>query len=128
MVKGHPDYQTQEGTAVGGSSVDSYSFSGSIASGVTGVVDIPVVPTDEQHFYQNLVLSCPDDTAIHEVTLLRISDAFVWWTQDFILGGNWNIPGFAFPAAQQLRISITNNSGVTLDFTGAVFRTIRSVA
>ena len=128
MAKGHPDYQSQEGTAVGGSGIDSYSFTGTINAGTTGSIDVPVVPTGEQHFYQALVVGCPDDTAIHAVDLRRVTDAFVFWSTDFVTGENWVIPGFAFSAGQQLRISITNNSSSNLDFTGAIFRTVRSVA
>lgn len=125
MVKGHPDYQTQEGRNVGGADIDSFSFSGVITSGGTGTVTLSEVATGEEHFYQHLDITVPEDSFIHTVSLIRVSDSFLVWTQNFVTGGNYAIPGFKFPAGQQAKINIINNGDASLTFTGSIFRTIR---
>lgn len=127
MGKDYPDFASQKGRAVGGETIDSYSFSQLIAAGATANIDVPIVATDEEHFYQSLVIAVPNDTAIHRVILSRIVGAYAWWMQDFVTGGNWDVPGFTFSEGQQMRISITNNSAGALTFIGAIFRVIRSI-
>ncbi len=127
MASGFPDYSTPAGRAVGGSAIDSFSFSGGIASGATGVVDVGAVATGKEKFYQALAISVPDDSFIHTVKLTRISDGFLWWSQEFITAGNFDIPGFKFNAGQEVRISITNNGDATLTFTGEIFSTERDI-
>lgn len=128
MVSGHPDYQTPAGIAVGGSAIDSFSFSGAIASAATGTVDVGVVSTGKEKFYQALAITVPDDSSIHTVKLTRIGDGFLWWIQDFITAGNFVVPGFRFSAGQEVRISITNNGASTLTFSGAIFSTEREAS
>lgn len=127
MVSGHPDWQTWAGTAVGGESIDSFSFTGDFNAGQTKTIDFGAVPTGKQKFYQALVITVPDDTAIHRLVLTRISDGFIWWIQDLLTSGNYIIPGFTFPAGEEVRLTITNNSSSTLTFDGALFSTERNI-
>ncbi|GAH80173.1 unnamed protein product [marine sediment metagenome] len=128
MAIGHPDYQTMTGRGVGGESIDSYSFSGPITAGDTGTIDVGATAVGEEVFYQAFVIEVPDDSFIHDVTLSRISDGYIFWRQSFITGGSWEIPGFVFPVGEEARISVTNNGDADLTFSGAIFRTIRRIA
>lgn len=128
MARGHPDYQTQSGRNVGGESIDSFSFSGAITSGSSGTVDVGEIATGKQKFYQALIISVPDDAFIHTVELTRISDSFIWWSQEFVTAGSFEVPGFAFSEGEEVRITITNNGDATLTFTGQIFSTQRDVS
>ena len=127
MASGFPDWQTLVSRGVSGFNIDSFSFAGAINSGITGIVDVPEVPSGEEQFYQGFVIGVQDDAFIHTVKLTRISDSFLWWLQEFVTGNNWEIPGFKFNAGEQARISITNNGNATLTFSGAIFITKRKL-
>ena len=127
MVSGHPDYQTWSGRSAGGEDMVSYSFSGAIAAGVTGTIDLPVVAVGYQNIYQNITISCDGDTAIHALTLLRVSDAWVFFRVHFITGGILDFPGQAISAGGTVRITITNNAAVAKTFEGAVNYVTRKI-
>jgi len=127
MARGFPDYNTMVGTSVGGEVVDSTSFTGAISAGADGNFDFGSVSTGKEKFYRHLVISCPDDTAVHFAKLIRISDGFLWWSQDFVTGGSFDIPAFAFAATAEVRLTITNNASPTLTFRGAIFSVERDV-
>ena len=127
MVSGHPDWQTWEGRNVGGENVTSYSFSGTIAAGVTGTIDMPIVAAGYRNTYQNIIVSCNDDSAIHNTTMIRVSDAWVFFEINFINGGIFDYPGQSFAAGTTVRVLITNNAAVELTFEGSVFYTSTKV-
>jgi len=127
MASGFPDWHTWAGRTVGGESVNAFTFTGDIAAGATGTIDVGQVSTGKQKFYQALVVATPDDTAIHVIKLTIIVDGSLRWIQNFITSGNYEIPGFNVNAGDEVRISITNNSAVTLDFSGSIFSTERDI-
>ena len=118
MVSGHPDWQTWAGRSAGGEAVTTYSFTGEIASGASGTIDLPIVATGYQNIYQSITISCDDDSAIHNLTLQRISDAWAFFIVNFITGGIYDFPGQAISAGQTVRITITNNAAVAKTFEG----------
>ena len=127
MAKGHPDYQSQAGRGVGGVEIDSLNFFDDITSDSTTAFNLPVVPSGEEHFYQNISISSSDDTAVNYISLIVVSSAGIWWSQDFVIGGSWELPGFRFTAGNQAQIQVTNLSASTELFIGNMFRTIRKV-
>ena len=120
MTSGHPDWQTWAGRSAGGENVIVYSFTGAIAAGVTGTVDLPVVATGYQNIYQSITISCNDDSAIHTLDLRRISDDWVFFRLNFITGNIFDFPGQIISAGETVRIYITNNAAVPKTFEGAV--------
>jgi len=128
MATGHPDYQTWSGRSVGGEDMVSYSFSGGIAGdGTSGAIDLPVVADGYQNVYQNITISCNGDTAIHVLTLSRVSDSWIFFRLHFITGGIFDFPGQVIGAGEQVRITITNNSARTKSFEGAINYVTRKI-
>ena len=127
MASGHPDWQTWSGRSAGGGSMLSYSFTGAIAAGVTGTVDFPVVAAGYENVYQNVTISCNDDTAIHVLTLSRVSDAWLFFRLNFITGGIYDFPGQTITAGEIVRLSLTNNSAVVKTFVGILNYVVRKV-
>ena len=127
MVRGHTDYLDWPGRAGGGERVVAYSFSAAIGAGVTGTFNLPIVAVGQENLYQNIVVSCPDDTAIHNVIMTRVADAWLFFYQDFVTGGIFDFPGQTFAAGTTVRVSITNNAVGAVTFSGAVFYVIRPV-
>ncbi len=127
MVTGHPDWQTWAGRSVGGSEVKAKNFSGTIAAGVTGTITFPVVPTNEEHIYQHLTVACDDDTGMHFVDLYRNSDALVFYTVTMITSNNAEFPGQEVVAGDVIKLEITNNAAVNVDFFGTLFWVVREV-
>ena len=127
MATGHPDYLTWSGRSGGGSAVISYSFSGAIAGESSGSFDLPVVAALTNNVYQCIAVSCNDDSAIHNITMSRVSDAWVFYEINFITGGILNFPGQEIGAGQTVRVTVTNNSAGALTFEGSVFYVTRSV-
>ena len=105
----------------------SYSFTGSIAAGVTGYFDMPVVATGYENIYQNITVSCNDDTAIHTLTLSRVSDTWVFFRLNFITGDIYDFPGQAISAGETIRVSIKNNAATSKTFEGAINYVVRKV-
>ena len=127
MVTGHPDYETFAGRSVAGREVKAKNFTGTIAAGVTGTVTFPTVPTGEEHIYQHLTTACDDNTAMHFVDLFRNSDLLVFYTETMITSFNAEFPGQAVSAGDVVKLEITNNSAVSVDFFGALFWVVRQV-
>ena len=127
MPKGFPDYQDWSSRGSVGEDMISYSFVGNVDSETQGYFDLPAVPEGYEHVYQCITVSCPDDTAIHDVTLRRISDTWVFFSTYFITGGIFDFPGQAITAGEQVRVLITNNSAGTLYFEEAVNYVIKKV-
>lgn len=127
MVSGHPDWQTWEGRSVGGENVTSYSFSVPLGAGVTGSLDLPIVAVGYRNTYQNITISCNDDSAIHDVVMQRVSDAWVFFEINFINGGIFDFPGQSFAAGTTVRVLITNNAAAAKTFEGSVFYTSTKV-
>ncbi len=127
MPSGHPDWQTWAGRSVGGETIDSINFFDNIESDETVLFNLPVVPDGEEHFYQNLSISSSNDSAVHFISLIVVATGGIWWSQDFVIGGNWDLPGFKFTAGNQAQIQVTNSSAGTYLFIGNIFRTIRKV-
>ncbi len=127
MVSGAPDWQTWAGRSAAGGTMISYSFSGSIASGDMGYFDLPVVAEGHENIYQNITISCNDDTAIHALNLMQVSDSWVFFRLNFITGGIYDFPGQAISAGETVRVIVTNNSDKTLTFEGAINYVIREI-
>jgi len=127
MTKGYPDYQTWSGRGVLGQNVTSYSFSGSVAGESSGYFDLPAVETGYENIYQCIAISCDDDSAIHNLTLSRVSDSWDFFLVNFINGGIFDFPGQRIGAGQTVRVTITNNSASALTFKGSVFYTLRRI-
>ena len=127
MVAGHPDWQTWAGRSAGGSEVKAKNFSGTIAAGVTGTVTFPIVPAGEEHIYQHLTTACDDDTAMHFVDFYRDSDSLVFYTETMITSFNAEFPGQAVVAGDVVKLEITNNAAVSVDFFGTIFWVVREV-
>lgn len=127
MATGHPDYLTWSGRSAGGENMVSYSFIGSIAGESSGYFDLPVVETGHENIYQNISISCPNDTAIHNVTIIRVSDSWRFFSVNFITGGIFDFPGQSFGAGTTIRVIVTNNSSSSITFEGAVNYTVRAI-
>jgi len=121
MVVGHPDWQTWSGRSAGAGVVNSKNFSGSIASGVTGTVTFAAVPMGKEYIYQHLTIASDDDTGMHYVDLYRNSDAKIFYTVTLITSNNAEFPGQAVSAGDQVKLEITNNSAVAVEFIGSLF-------
>ena len=120
MTKGFPDWGSQAGRSMGGEELVTYSFSASVGAGATATVNLPVVATGKENIYQSVVISCNDDSAIHQLNLIRVHDSWVFYTKNFITGGNFDFPGQPFYAGQTAQVQFTNNSSGTLTFRGTV--------
>lgn len=127
MVSGHPDYQTYTGPAIGGSKINVHTFSGGIASGITGTVDIAVIPTGEQHSYIKIHVGCEYDDAIHDISLVRISDDWGLFVGKFVGSGEFDLIIDPQNAGAQVRIMITNNSANARTFKGSLSWVIREL-
>jgi len=127
MTSGHPDWQTWSGRSAGGESMTSYSFSGAIAAGISGTIDLPVVAVGYQNIYQSITISCDDDTAIHYLTIQRLSDSWAFFNLNFITGGIFDFPGQAIDAEQIVRLIVTNNAAAAKTFSGAVNYVTRKI-
>jgi len=121
MVSGHPDYQTWAGRSAGAGVVNSTNFSGSIASNETGTVTFDAVPTGKEYIYQHLTVACDDDTGMHYVDLYRYSDLKVFYTVTLITSNNAEFPGQAVVAGDQVKLEVTNNAAVDVEYYGSVF-------
>jgi len=127
MTTGHPDWQTWSGRSAGGGSMLSYSFTGAIGAGADGTIDLPVVAVGFENIYQNVTISCNDDTAIHVLTLSRVSDAWLFFRLNFITGGIYDFPGQAIVAGETVRLTVTNNSAIIKTYVGIVNYVVRKV-
>ena len=127
MARGHPDFQTQAGRSVGGALVNTLSFSGVIAAGITGQIDLGVVPVKSRHSFLQITISCEDDTAIHKVTLTRLSDGWTFFMGRFIMGENFRLDSDDLNAGEEASLSITNNSAGALTFEGVVSWVVREL-
>ena len=120
MASGHPDYLDWAGRTVFGPAMSITTFTGAVAAGNTGVFNLPVVAEDAEAIYKAITVSCNDDTAIHIVRLLRVSDDFVFFRANFVLGEIFDFPGIPLGTGEQIQVQITNNSASTLTFEGTV--------
>ena len=127
MVSGHPDWQTWAGRAIGGSKINVYTFSGGIATGVTGTLDLAVIPAGQQHSYTKIHIGCEYDDAIHDITLTRISDNWTFFVGKFTVHREFDLVVDPQAAGVQVRISITNNSAATRTFKGSITWIIREL-
>ena len=127
MVSGHPDWLTFAGSAIGGSKVNVYTFSGGIAAGVSGTLDLDVIPEGEQHSYTKIHVGCEYDDAIHDIVLSRIADAWGFFVGKFIGSGEFDLVVDPQSATTQVRLIITNNSAVARTFKGSVSWVIREL-
>jgi len=100
--------------------VTTYSFSGSIAAGVTGSFDLPEVVVGKKNVYTLIVISVADDEAIHEIILTRISDSWVVGEKHFVLGEQLDLANRHLVAGDQIRVQTTNNSDQALTFEGVI--------
>jgi len=127
MASGHPDWQTWAGRSVGGEGIITYSFSGDIATGITGAIDVPVVSAGQQNIYQSITISCDDDTAIHNLKLVRVSDGWIFLHVNFVTGDIYDFPGQTILAGDQVQLQVTNNGADTYTFSGTINWTFRNV-
>ena len=127
MVIGHPDWETFAGRSVAGREVKAANFTGTIAAGLTGTVTFTIVPTGEEHIYQHLTVACDNDTAMHFVDFYRNSDLLVFYTETMITSFNAEFPGQAVSAGDVVKLEITNNAAVSVDFFGTIFWVVRQV-
>ena len=127
MTTGHPDWETFAGRSVAGRKVKAKNFAGTIAAGVTGTVTFDTVPTGEEHIYQHLTVACDDDTGMHFVDFFRNSDSLVFYTVTLVRSNNAEFPGQAVSAGDVVKLEITNNAAVSVDFFGTIFWVVREV-
>ena len=127
MVSGHPDWQTWAGRAIGGSKINVYTFSGGIATGITGTIDLAVIPASQQHSYTKIHVGCEYDDAVHDITFSRISDGWVFFVGKFTVHREFDLVVDPQVAGAQVRISITNNSAATRTFKGSITWIIREL-
>lgn len=120
MATGHPDWLSFLGRSAEGEALTSYSFTGTLAAGETGTIDTPTIPAGQEYTYQNLTMSCNDDTSIHKVALEKSTSTLAWFIVSFITGGIFDFPGQTWEAGEFVRIRTTNNSDRTLTFHGAI--------
>jgi len=127
MATGYPDYGTWEGRSAGGAATDSKNFLGSIESNETGTVTFPVVPAGVVHIIQHLTVACDDDTGMHYVDLYRDSDSKIFYTVTLITANNAEFPGQPVAAGDCIKLEITNNAAVAVEFIGSVFWVVRNI-
>ena len=127
MASGYPDWQTWAGRSAGAGIVNSKNFAGTIAAGVTGTVTFTAVPTGKEYIYQHLTIACDDDTGMHYVDLYRNSDLLVFYNVTMVMSNNAEFPGLSVSALDQIKLEITNNAAVTVEFFGSVFWIERDV-
>ena len=127
MVVGHPDWQDWAGRSVGAGVVNSKNFLGSIAAGITGTITFAAVPTGKEYIYQHLTIACDDDTAMHYVDLYRNSDSKIFYTVTMITANNAEFPGQAVVTGDYVKLEITNNAAVAVEFIGSLFWIERDV-
>lgn len=120
MASGHPDWREYEGGIPKGTSISVEDFSEGIGDGATDTIDITAVKEYDEIYYNFLVISCLDDTAIHRVKLTRISDGAVLFDTYFNLGGIFNLSSVKLLSGEQARISITNNAAGNVTFKGVI--------
>ena len=127
MAVGHPDWMTWAGRSAGAGIINAKNFLGSIAAGATGTVTFNAVPTGKEFIYQHLTVACDDDTGMHYVDLYRNSDSFIFYTVTMVMSNNAEFPGLAVSAGDQVKLEITNNAAVAVEFFGSVFWIERDV-
>jgi len=120
MASGHADWQTWAGRSVGGEDVVTLSFSADINSENQGYFDIGPIPSGYRYTFQNITVSCNDDSSIHNVFIKRLSDDLIFFEVNFINGGIFDFPGQAFGEGETIRFVITNRSANNLKFTGSI--------
>jgi len=127
MARGYPDFSSWAGRAGGGEQVLPYSFIINIGAGITANIDLPAVGAGTENTYQFLIISSPDDTAIHDVSLNIPAIPWDWLLYSFVTGAIIDFPGHVLGAGTVVRISISNNAAVPLQFVGAIFWTRRHI-
>lgn len=127
MVRGHADFQTPAGRGVGGAYINTSSFSGNINSDSSGIIDFGAIPSNTRHSLIQLDISCPDDTAIHELTLIRISDGWIFFQNKFVTSGHFPINSDDLVPTQEVRLTITNKSTSTLTFVGTLSWVVKEI-
>ena len=127
MPSGHPDWLTFAGPAIGGSKVNVYTFSGNIAAGVSGTLDLEEIPAGEQHAYTKIHVGCEYDDAVHDIVLVRIADDWGFFVGKFIGSGEFDLVVDPQSAGIQVRLIITNNSALTRKFKGSVSWVVREL-
>jgi len=127
MAVGHPDWLGWAGRTGVGSEISDEHFAGGIASDGSGFLDLDIVAAGTKNLYQAVIISCPDDTAIHAIELKIISSGNLVFFTNFVTSGIYDFPGVPIAAGEQIRLTVYNFAGVALDFKGAVFKTIRPV-
>ena len=127
MVSGHADWQTWAGRSAGGMEIKDEHFAGAIASDAEGFLDLAVVAENTENLYQAVVISCPNDTAIHAIELKVISSGAIVFFTNFVTNGIYDFPGVPIAAGEQIRLTVYNFAAVAVDFKGAVFKTVRRI-
>jgi len=127
MVSGHPDWQTFAGPSIGGSKVNVYTFSGAIASGVAGTIDLDVIPAGEQHSFTKIHIGCEYNDAIHDISLVRIADLWSFFISKFIGTEEFDLVVDPQAAGTQVRLIVTNNAAVARTFKGSVSWVVREL-
>lgn len=120
MASGHPDWREYESGTPKGTSISVENFSKAVTSRAIGTIDITAVKELDEVYYNLLAISCPDDTGLHRVRLLRIADSAVLFDSYFITAGAFNLSSVKLLSEEQVKIEITNNSSVTLFFKGVI--------
>lgn len=127
MATGHPDYQTFAGRAVAGGKLTTAAFSGAIAAESSSAFDVGAVPTDEEHAFIFISVSCPDDSSINRIKITRISDGATLFQDRFVTNLVSEINSFKFKAGAEARVTVTNNSSGSLTFTGNLAWVVKEV-
>lgn len=127
MTTGHPDWQTWAGRSVGGEDLITEGFQVTIASDGNDSVDLSTPPAGYNYIFQSFTVSCPDDTAVHEIYVTDSTAADVFFYGSFVSNGTWDFPGYEMPAEHLPKIYIYNNSTSGLTFKGFVSYVKRKV-
>ena len=127
MGIGHPDYLTFAGPSIGGSAVNVYTFSGAIAAGETGYIDIATIPIGKQYAFTKIHVGCEYDDAIHDISLKRVSDDWGFFVGKFVGTAEFDLVVDPQSAGTEIRLVISNNSASTRTFKGSVSWVIREV-
>ncbi|MHA1303814.1 MAG: hypothetical protein ACTSQY_03270 [Candidatus Odinarchaeia archaeon] len=125
MAFGLPDYHKTIGSSAepaysstANQSIVTVNIAGTVATGTTGTVDISAPSTGKEQVFRDLIMSANEDGHIHQVFLTRISDGFVGAISQFIQRVSLRVSGFFISGTEQARLSITNNSAVTITISG----------
>ena len=127
MARGHPDFQTWEGRAVGGSQMKLITFTGSVSAESDSSFTLASIPSGERHSFISLAVSCPDDSSINKIQLIRNSDSSNLYVNRFVAALSVDINTIDLAAGDALKVTVTNNSLSAFTFIGNISFIVKEI-